>query len=132
MSDTNKALVRRYYDEVLNGRQLDRVVEFFANPMMAERVRQGCFSYFVSFPDLHCSIEELIAEGDRVFCRSALTGTQDGEYKGIAPTGRNVSAECAEVFRIEDGRFVGYWCQSDVAGITRQLTQPEAAAAAAR
>ena len=92
---------------------------------------RGCFSYFTAFPDLHCSVDDLIAEGDTVFCRSTLTGTHDGAYKGIPPTGRHVSAESAEVFRIVDGKFAGYWCLTNVAGLIRQLTEKPVAAASA-
>jgi predicted ester cyclase len=123
MSEQNKELVRAYYAEVLNGRDLDAVDRYFADERMVEGVRRGCFSYFTAFPDLHVSLDELIAEGDRVFLRSTMTGTHDGEYKGIPPTGRHVAAESAEVYQVADGRFVGYWCLTNVAGITRQLTE---------
>jgi predicted ester cyclase len=131
LSEQNKALVQRYYDEVLNGRNLDAVGDYFADERVVEGVRRGCFSYFQSFPDLHCSIDELIAEGDRVFCRSTITGTHDGEYKGIPPTGRHVASESAEVFRVAGGMFVGYWCLTNVAGLMRQLTEEQVVAAAA-
>jgi predicted ester cyclase len=127
MSEQNKALVRSYYDQVINGRDLDAVDQYFADGRIVEGVRRGCFSYFQSFPDLHCSIDELIAEGDKVFCRTTLTGTHDGEYKGVPPTGRHVATECAEVFRIGDGKFVGYWCLTNVAGLMRQLTEERVA-----
>ena len=122
MSEQNKEIVREYYARVINGRDLDAVEEFFANERMVEGVRGGCFRYFEAFPDMHVSLDELIAEGDRVFLRSTLTGTHDGEYKGIPPTGRHVATECAEVFRIADGKFAGYWCMTNVAGLMRQLT----------
>ena len=131
MSEDTKAIVRSYYAQVLNGRELDRVGEYFADERLAERVRKGCFSYYQSFPDLHISVDELIAEGDKVFCRSTMTGTHDGEYKGIPATGRHVAAEAAEVFRIADGKFVGYWCMTNVAGLMRQLTEEPVTAAAA-
>jgi predicted ester cyclase len=86
-------------------------------------IRRGCFAYFEAFPDLHIALDELIAEGDRVFVRSTMTGTHDGEYKGIPATGRHISAESAEVFRIADGMFVGYWCMTNVAGLMRQLME---------
>ena len=130
MSDQAKALVRSWYAEVMNGRELDRVGEYFADERIAEGIRRGCFAYFQSFPDLHISIDELIAEGDKVFCRSTMTGTHDGEYKGIPPTGRHVSAESAEVFRIVDGKFAGYWCLANVAGLMRQLTEEQVVAPA--
>ncbi len=130
MSEQNKDLVRRYYTDVLNGRNLDAVSEFFADDRLVQGIRGGCFSYFVAFPDLHVSVEDLIAEGDQVFCRSVMTGTHDGEYKGIAATGRNISAETAEIYRVADGMFVGYWCLANVAGLMRQLTEEPVAATA--
>lgn len=123
MSEDNKDVVRRYYDQVINGRDLDAVEEYFADERIVAGVRSGCFSYFQAFPDLHVSLEELIGEGDRVFLRSTLTGTHDGEYKGVPATGRQIATEAAEVFRIGDGKFVGYWCLTNVAGIMRQLTE---------
>lgn len=126
MSEAAKQRVREYYDRVINGRDLDAVAEFFADERMVEGVRRGCFAYFEAFPDLHVSLDELIAEGESVFLRSTLTGTHDGEYKGIPATERHVATECAEVFRIRDDRFVGYWCLTNVAGLMRQLTEEPA------
>jgi hypothetical protein len=131
MSEQNKDIVRKYYDEVLNGRNLDAVSDYFADERMVEGVRRGCFSYFTAFPDLHCSLDELIAEGDSVFLRSTMTGTHDGEYKGIPATGRHIASESAEVYRIADGKFVGYWCLANVAGLMRQLTEEQPAVATA-
>ena len=122
MSEQNKEVVRSYYEQVLNGRDLDAVGDYFADERMVEGVRRGCFSYFTAFPDLHMSLDELIAEGDTVFLRSTMTGTHDGEYKGIPATGRHIATESAEVFRVADGKFVGYWCLTNVAGLMRQLT----------
>ena len=129
MIEENKARLREYYERVLNGRELDALDEYWDNDDVVERVRRGCFSYFDAFPDLHISLDELIAEDDRVFVRSTITGTQDGEYKGISPTGRNVATDCAEVYRMADGKIVGYWCLTNVAGLMRQLTEEPATAA---
>jgi predicted ester cyclase len=122
MSEQNKEVIRRYYGE-LNAGNLDVIGEVFGDPDLAARVRRGTDVYLSAFPDMHFSIEELIAEGDSVFCRSIITGTHDGPIKGIEPTGRQVSVDNGEVFRFDDGRFVGYWCQVDVAGMIRQLTE---------
>jgi predicted ester cyclase len=130
MSEQNKAVVRSYYERVINGRDLDAVGEFFSDGQMVEGVRRGCFAYYNAFPDLHCSLDELIADSDKVFARSTMTGTHDGDYKGIEPTGRHISTESAEVFRVADGKFVGYWCLTNVAGLTRQLTEEPAIAGA--
>jgi predicted ester cyclase len=69
MSEENKELVRSYYEHVLNGRNLDAVGEYYSDERVIEGVRRGCFSYFQAFPDLYVSIDELIEEGDNVFCR---------------------------------------------------------------
>jgi predicted ester cyclase len=127
MSEHNKQVVREYYGRVLNGRDLDAVGDFFVDERIVEGVKGGCFRYFEAFPDLHIALDDVIAEGDRVFVRSTMTGTHDGEYKGIPATGRHVAAESAEVFRVADGRFVGYWCLTNVAGLMRQLTEEVAA-----
>lgn len=129
MSEKNKELVRRFYRE-WNAGNLDVTDEVFADPELAARIRRGCSVYLAAFPDLHASIEELIAEDDKVVCRVVLTGTQDGEIKGVAPTGRQVSMDSVDIYRVRDGKFVSYWCQADVAGMVRQLTEERAAEAA--
>ena len=122
MSEENKEIVRRYYRE-FNAGNLDVYDEMFGDEALAARIRRGAEMYKSAFPDIHFSVEELIAEDDKVFCRTVMTGTHDGEIKGIAGTGRQISVDNAEVYRFEDGRFVSYWCQLDVAGMIRQLTQ---------
>jgi predicted ester cyclase len=129
MSEENKELVRRYYRE-WNAGNVAVIDELFADEKLAAGVRRGSDVYRAAFPDLHSSLEELIAEGDKVVCRTIMTGTHDGEIKGIAATGRQVAVDIAEIYRIANGRFVGYWCQADVAGMTRQLTEERPVAAA--
>ena len=94
---------------------------------MVEGVKGGCFRYFEAFPDLHVSLDDLIAE-ERPRVR-ALDPDRDARRRvqGDPATGRHVATECAEVFRIDDGRFVGYWCLTNVAGLMRQLTEEPAA-----
>src|SRR5688572_6207983 len=125
----HKAFIEQYYAQVFNGREVDAMGQYWADERMREAVTRGCLTYLEAFPDLHISLEELIAEDDRVFVRSTMTGTHDGEYKGVAPTGRNVAADCAEVYRFADGRIAGYWCLTNVAGLVRQLTEEQVPAA---
>jgi predicted ester cyclase len=116
MSERNKDLVRRYYDQVINGRDLDAVGDYFADERTASGVRKGCFYFFQAFPDLHVSLDEFVAEGDRVFLRSTMTGTHDDEFHGIPATGRHMATDSAEVYRIADGKFIGYWCMVEHVG----------------
>lgn len=131
MSEQNKQLVRRYYDTVFNERNAEAVAEFFADERLIAGVTAGCFRYLQAFPDLHVSIEELVAEGDTVVCRSTSTGTQDGEFKGIPPTGRHVAFDSVDIYRVRDGKFHGYWCLPDASALMRQLTEERAVAGAA-
>jgi hypothetical protein len=129
MSEENKELVRRHYREI-NAHNFDTIAELFADERLGAGVGRGFATYLGAFPDLHFSIEELIAEDDKVVCRSIFTGTHDGEVKGVAPTGRHVSVDMAEIYRVRDGQFVSYWCQTDVAGMLRQLTDAPTLASA--
>jgi predicted ester cyclase len=126
---SGKEILETYYERIFNGRELDAIGEYWADQKMRDAVTRGCMSYLDAFPDLHLAIDEMIAEDDRVFVRTTMTGTHDGEYKGIAPTGRNVATDCAEVFRLQDGKIVGYWCLTNVAGLMRQLTEEQVTAA---
>ena len=130
MSEQLKDVVREYYARVINGRDLDAVEEFFADERMVEGVRGGCFRYFEAFPDMHVALDELIAEGDRVFLRSTLTGTHDGEYKGIPANRTPRRDRVRRGVPYPDGKFVGYWCLTNVAGLMRQLTEETAVATA--
>jgi len=122
MTDDNKQLIRRLYDEVLNVRALDDLGLYIADPELIETIKRGCLVLYESFPDLHSSIDEMVAEGDRVSVRATSTGSHDGEFMGIPPTGRQISFEYAEIYGISDGRIRSYWCMPDMAGLMRQVT----------
>ena len=129
MSEQNKEILRRYYTEWNSG-NFDVIDEVFS-PELAAKLKRGSNAYRTAFPDLHISVEEMIGEGDKVFVRSIMTGTHDAEIKGIPATGRHVSFDSGEIFRFEGGRIVAYWCQVDVAGMVRQLSEEQPAAATA-
>jgi predicted ester cyclase len=79
-------------------------------------------AYFRSaFPDLEFRIDELIAEGDRVVARTTMVGTQQGEFFGIAPTGRSVSVPGIHILRIADGKVAEHWGVNDDLSLMRQL-----------
>ncbi len=122
MSEQGKELVRRLYDEVINAKDLDAIDRFVRGEELVEGIKSGCFVMFDAFPDVHASIDDVIAEGDQVVVRATSTGTHDGAWMGIPPTGRHVAFEYVEIYRIADGMVVGYWCLPDLAGLMRQLT----------
>jgi predicted ester cyclase len=88
-----------------------------------------------AYPDLQITIEDLIAEGDKVVSRNTVTGTHQGEYMGIPPTGNSVTYNEVIITRFADGRIVETWAVVDVLAQMRQLgvipTPPEQPAAEA-
>jgi steroid delta-isomerase-like uncharacterized protein len=74
-----------------------------------------------AFPDLHVTVEDLIAERDRVAGRNTVTGTHLGEYMGLAPTGKSVAYNEIFIFRFARGRIAETWGVVDVFSQMRQL-----------
>lgn len=130
--EENKAIIRRYYEELWNPWDLDVADELIA-PDMAFRGslsvtvqgRTGFKQYVnlvrTAFPDFHNTIEELIAEGDRVVARLTYRGTHRGQLFNIAPTGRSVTYQGIAIFRIAGGQIVDGWVMGDTLGLMRQL-----------
>ena len=128
----NRALIRRYYDELWNEWNLGVADEIISTEItfrgsLAVTVSglNGFKSYVTlvrnAFPDFHNTIEEMIAEGDRVAARLTYRATQRGELFGIAPTGREVTYAGAAMFRIRSGKIVHGWVLGDTLGLLRQL-----------
>jgi steroid delta-isomerase-like uncharacterized protein len=74
-----------------------------------------------SFPDWNETVEDIIGEGDRVVIRFTSTGTQEGDFAGIAPTGRKVRITEVAIFRLKGGKIVEQWGIPDVHGLQEQL-----------
>ena len=139
MSEANKAVVQRVVDEIINQGKLNVADELFAPHYRSHRdlardaahsqagadgpdsIKQGVGSVRAAFPDVHCATEQMIAEGDKVVARVKVTGTHGGEFQGIAPTGKSFVRTAIHMLRIEDGKIVEQWAQSDDLGMLRQL-----------
>ena len=104
-TEANKAVVRRYIEEVLNGGRIELIDELFA-PDMREQVRGIAVNIRANFPDMHERIETLICEGDTVAAFWILTGTQRGEFFGIPPTGRGIDISGLSMYYLRDGVIV--------------------------
>ena len=74
-----------------------------------------------AFPDLNVTVEDSIAEGDKVVQRLSQTGTHEGEFMGVEPTGRKVTSSGIIIGRLEDGKAVKEWAQLDQMGLMQQL-----------
>lgn len=83
--------------------------------------RELAKGFGAGFPDLHCSILDAVAEGDRVACRWRMEGTHRGPFLGFEPTGRRVVLEGIGFFRFHEGRVAEEWLEYDAFGLLRQL-----------
>jgi hypothetical protein len=121
VSETNKGLVRRLVEEVLNDRRLDVIDELY-HPRLAGAARRWIEPFLASFSDVHMRIDDLIAEDDTVVGRFSCSGTHSGDWLGHPPTGRRFT-DVAEVyiFRIADARIVRAWGLEDTLSRLRQL-----------
>ena len=138
MSEENKAIVRQQEEELFTQGNLDAADEVYApdyvghDPSNSEEVRgleaakRAASDYRQAFPDLRVTVEDLIAEGDRVAARLRFRGTHLGELNGIAPTGRRVDCTGIVISRIEEGKIAEDWANFDDLGMMRQLgVRPE-------
>jgi steroid delta-isomerase-like uncharacterized protein len=131
MSEENKALVRRFYDEVTAGDMsvVDELVaddlveheEFPGIPSNKEGVKLFFEMFRAAFPDMHMEAREMIAEGDLVSARFVFTGTHQGEFMGVPATGKRVEVEGFDLVRIRDGQATEHWGQMDAMALMQQL-----------
>jgi steroid delta-isomerase-like uncharacterized protein len=131
MSAENKALVRRFYAEIVNKGDMTLADELMAQDYIEHGNPAGSgldgFKKFVAmlaaaFPDLQVVIEDMIAEADKVVARVTVSGTHQGLLLGsIAPTGKHVTWTGIDIFQIAHGRIVGRWNQRDLLGLMRQI-----------
>ena len=84
-------------------------------------VQQFFTTLRAAFPDIHNTIEDMLAEGDRVVWRSTIRGTHTGPFRGIPPTGKQVTITAINILRIVDGQFVENWGEQDNLGLMQQL-----------
>jgi len=119
--EENKALVRREQEELWNGTgNLDAAQELFV-PEQAEAAKQEAADFRQGFPDVVSTIEDLIAEGDKVMARWRARATHQGEYMGIPPSGKEVEFTGISVYRIEAGKIAESWNVEDELGLMRQI-----------
>jgi len=139
--DDNKVLVRRYYDEVLNGGSIDLLEELAVadyvehNPFPGQGNGRNDLEararlLVTAFNPSRFTIEDIVAEGDRVVVRWTSTGTHSGEFMGIPPTGRSFTIDGIDIHAVRDGRMAEHWHVVDQLGQMQQLgliPQPDTA-----
>jgi steroid delta-isomerase-like uncharacterized protein len=130
----NKALIRRWFEEVWNQGRQEVIEQLLAPGAMGVGLGEGNtktqgsaeFTVFFlnlrgTFPDLHVNIEDILAEGDKVAVRFSVEGTHSGGALGVTPTGRKVQFTGMTIVRIADGQIVEGWNNLDQLGLLKQI-----------
>jgi len=131
---SNKATIRRLHGAIKGGVELisqtiDEIVQpevLFHAPMPTgatgvQALKQVWPVLLHAFPDLYVTVEDLIEEGDKVVCRNTVSGTHQGEYMGLPPTGKSVTYNEIFIFRFVSGQVAEIWGVVDVLSQMKQL-----------
>jgi steroid delta-isomerase-like uncharacterized protein len=129
--DGNKALVRRFIDEIFVQGRPEAVDELLADDFASHTwrstgdgkgdLKRAIERLSMVLAGADFTVEDMIAEGDRVAVRVTARATQVGELMGVAPSGKGYSIGEIHIFRIRDGKVVEHWHQYDQVGMMRQL-----------
>jgi steroid delta-isomerase-like uncharacterized protein len=130
-TETNKAIVRRYIEEVLNNQRRDLIDEFLlesvelhgTGPAIVGRaaVAEWYATFATAFPDWHTTIDDMVAEGEKVVARITSSGTHQGEMQGIAATGKPYTQHAIVIYRLTNGKIVEARLQTDMLSMMQQL-----------
>jgi len=144
MSEQNKAIVRRLFEELWNKGSLSVADELIApayehhdasTPDVGrgpESEKKRVTLYRTAFPDMRLTIEDIVAEGETVMARWSCRGTHKGDLSGIAPTGKQFTISGVTIARLANGKMVEGWVNWDALGLMQQLgVVPELAKAKA-
>ncbi len=130
-TEDNKAIVRHAFEELFNRQNLAVVDESMTSDFIhhgpGTREIRGSEHFkenpliFLAFPDIHFTIEDMIAEGDKVVTRWTIRGTHRGEFMGLPPTGNLVTWTGINITRLVDGKGIEDWVEQDTLGLMQQL-----------
>jgi steroid delta-isomerase-like uncharacterized protein len=130
--ENNKKVISRHFEEIWNQNNLDVVEELVSrdyhthSPVPEQQQGIEGFSFAVrtvrdAFPDLVITVEDMIAEGDKVVARLTARGTHNGRLGDIAPTRREATWTGIRIFRLVNGKIAEHWAQWDHVSLGRQL-----------
>jgi predicted ester cyclase len=124
----NKAVARRFFEVVWNQRRLEVLPEILASTLIwngqqvsRDVIEQAISARLAAFPDMHVTVDEQVAEGDKVSTRRTWTGTHSGVYRGIEPTGKQATWTQISIVRFEEGKVVEDWAVADELALLQQL-----------
>lgn len=133
MSTDNKSIVRRLYEEVWNKRRLEVVGELISPSHAVQRTdttdpgigpeayERNVTEFVTAFPDLQFTLLDMVAEDDKVVVYWNISGTQQGEFRGIAATGRKISVDGITINQLANGKIMDSYVSYDALGLMQQL-----------
>ena len=129
LTDDNKALVQRFYDEVINQKNLAALDQFVDPNAVNHTVPSGfpqgpsqfLNKHLNAFPDIKVTVEDLLADGDKVVALISIHGTQQGAFRAVSSTGKPITVMGINIFRIVNGKMVEHWGLVDRIGALQQL-----------
>jgi steroid delta-isomerase-like uncharacterized protein len=131
--EQNKAVARRLIEDVFNQGDISLVDELIApdfveheemppgTPSGREGNKAATAMLRSAFPDFKATIDDMVAEGDKVVLRLTWSGTQEGEFMGMPPSGKRFSISVFDILRIDGGKIVEHWGQMDQMAMMQQL-----------
>lgn len=131
-TEANKAVYRRYIEEIFNKADFSLLEELLADdyvyhdappgiPAGREGIRRVVEMFHAGFPDMHITFEDQIAEGGKVASRTVFRGTHRGEIFGMPPTGRQVVMRGVTIVSVKNGKITESWVNNDGLGLMKQL-----------
>jgi predicted ester cyclase len=128
-TDDNKALVQRFYDEVINQKNLAALDQFVAPNAVNHTVPAGLpqgpsqflSMHLTAFPDVQATVEDLLADGDKVVALVSYRGTHQAAFRAVSPTGKQITIMGINIFRIVNGQMVEHWGLADRLSALQQL-----------
>jgi steroid delta-isomerase-like uncharacterized protein len=131
MSEQNKTLARRWFEDLFSRGDLDAANEILSAEFVdhlthedergIEELKHYVTIYRTAFPDIQDTVEDIVAEADKVVVRWKSRGTHQGEFMGVAPTGRDVTFTGMRLFRIAENEIVESWVNIEERGLREQL-----------
>ena len=130
--EENRRTARRYFEELWNQGKLNIISEIIAPnhthhdpaaPHVSDRngMKELIVHYRTAFPDVRFTVEDQIAEGDKVVTRWSVRGRHQGGLMGVAPTNKQMTVTGVDIHQIVNGQIVEHWSNWDMAGLQQQL-----------
>lgn len=132
MSREQNLATQQLLGDIVNAGEFDRLGEVFAPDVVDHDPApdqgpgvEGFQSFFrglaASFPDAQVAVDTTVADDEQVAIAYRISGTHEGEFQGVAPTGQRFEARALQVARFRDGKIVERWGATDLLGVVQQL-----------